>query len=76
MIYSKRSNQLSMKKSLSKKACGVTVEKKHEGKWVAISSDYSKVLDYSDDVVKLVERNGRENVMYTKILRSDVSYIF
>lgn len=65
-----------MKKSLPKKAYKVIVEKKHEGKWVAISSDYSKVLDYSDDVTKLVERNGRENVIYTKVLRSDVSYIF
>jgi hypothetical protein len=52
------------------------IEKKHEGKWVAISPDYKKVLDYSDDIVALTERNGRENVVYMKALRSDTSYAF
>ena len=65
-----------MKENLHKKSNKIFVEKKHEGKWFAISSDYSNVLDYSDDIVKLVERNGGDNVMYTKILRSDMSYIF
>jgi hypothetical protein len=52
------------------------IQKKHEGKWVAISSDYKKVLDYSDNVVELVNKNGRDNVVYMKALRSNISYAF
>lgn len=34
----------------------------HYGKWVALSADRRKVLDYSDDLEKLAERNGDEAV--------------
>jgi hypothetical protein len=52
------------------------IQKKHEGKWVALSSDFQKVLGYSTDVTSLVKKFGRDDVTYTKILKSDVVYAF
>lgn len=54
----------------------IKIEKKHEGKWLAVSADYSKIIDYSDDIVSLAEKNGRDNIIYTKALSSDTSYAF
>lgn len=52
------------------------IQKKHEGKWIALSMDFKKVLGYSDDVMGLVKKFGRDEVTYTKVLRSDVVYAF
>jgi hypothetical protein len=36
--------------------------KVHYGKWVALSADRKKILDYSKDLAKLSKKNGKEAV--------------
>ena len=53
------------------------LKKEHEGKWVALSDDYKKVVGYSESLVKLRAAIPEKiDVVYTKVLRSDVSYAF
>ena len=48
----------------------------HEGKWVALSSDRSKVIAYDSDILKLKEKVKNEKVVYTKVLPSDTLFAF
>ncbi|HEY4487748.1 MAG TPA: hypothetical protein VI483_03230 [Candidatus Paceibacterota bacterium] len=52
--------------------------KKHEEKWVALSKDRTKVLDYDISLVKLSDRVEKKNrdFVYMKVLRSDTEYCF
>ena len=52
------------------------MRKEHEGKWVAISADYKKVVGYSDDLKKLAREVGDEKVVYHMGLSSDKNYAF
>ncbi len=50
----------------------------HQGKWVALSKNHDRVIDYDDDLVILIERlgNQKDNVVYHKVLRFDMEYAF
>ncbi len=50
--------------------------REHEGKWVVLSDDYKKVIDFSDNLMQLKERVGVENVIYIKAPVSGISYAF
>jgi hypothetical protein len=51
--------------------------KAHENKWVALSSDYKKVVDYSEDLLALRERIGNnENIVYIKVPEFGRRYAF
>lgn len=52
------------------------LRKEMEGKWAALSVDYKKVFDFSDDLTSLTQKMGTENVVYMKVLPSDVSFAF
>ena len=52
------------------------LKKEHGGKWVAISSDYKKVVDFSDDLVQLEKKVGSKDVVYIKALQENVTYAF
>lgn len=47
----------------------------HENKWVAISRDYRKVVDFADSLVDLDKKiKDPMSVIYTRILSRDVSF--
>lgn len=50
--------------------------KEHEGKWVALSPMYDKVIDYSNDLMSLTKRIQNQNVVYMKPTASDSFYAF
>jgi hypothetical protein len=50
------------------------ITKQHEGKWVAISADHTKLVDVSDDLLELERRVAGQNVTVLKVMRSDVGY--
>ncbi len=52
------------------------LKKEMENKWVALSADYKKVFDFSDDLALLTKKIGTEKVVYMKVLPSDVSFAF
>ena len=52
------------------------LQKKHEGKWVALSLDGKRVIGFSDNLVALEKKVGRDKVMFTKALHSDTTYAF
>lgn len=52
------------------------LKKEMENKWVALSIDYKKVFDFSDDLALLTKKIGTEKVVYMKVLPSDVSFAF
>ncbi len=67
MIKSKNHQQQDLSKIL---------KRKHEGKWVAISYDYKKIVGYSDNLQKLTKEIRDKNVIYLKALSSSVRYAF
>ena len=52
------------------------LNKKHEGKWVALSQDYKKVLSFNESLVVLNKKIGDEKVVYMKVPRADVYLSF
>jgi hypothetical protein len=51
--------------------------KDHEKKWVALSTDYKKVLGYSSDLIDLRKKmKGDEEVVYLKMPESGRRYSF
>ena len=54
------------------------ITKKHEEKWVALSADHSRVLDFDEDFLALTERmeQKKDRYVYMKVLRSDMEYSF
>lgn len=50
----------------------------HQEKWVALSKDRTKVLDFDSNLVKLSDRVEKRNkdFVYMKVLRSDTEYCF
>ena len=52
------------------------IKKSHENKWVALSPDRSKVVDYSENLVTLREKVGNREVTYMKVLSSNVIHAF
>lgn len=52
------------------------IKKEHEGKWLALSTDYKKIVDYSDSLSELGKKVKGKDVVYTKALPSDTSFAF
>jgi hypothetical protein len=52
------------------------LSKIHENKWVALSRDRSKVLDYSESLLRLKSKIATEDAVYVKVLPSDMSFAF
>jgi hypothetical protein len=52
------------------------IKKEHEGKWVALSPAYDRVVDFSDSLVLLTQKVGDTDVVYMKALASDVHFAF
>lgn len=52
------------------------LKKEMEGKWAALSVDYKKVFDFSDDLSSLTQKMGTKKVVYMRVLPSDVSFAF
>lgn len=54
------------------------LKKKHEEKWVALSADHSRVVDFDKDFIKLTNRMDKQTgrYVYMKVLRSDTEYCF
>ena len=48
----------------------------HAGKWVALNTAQTRVLDIDTDITALVSRVGRDGVIYTKVTDPRVSYSF
>ena len=47
------------------------IKKEHEGKWVALSPMYDKVVGYSNDLVSLTREMKNQDVVYMKQTASD-----
>jgi len=54
------------------------LKKVHEEKWVALSSDHSRVIDFDKNLPALTKRmdKKRGRHVYMKVLRSDMEYCF
>lgn len=52
------------------------IKRGHEGKWVALSKDYKKVLGASGNLKTLTKKVGRQDVVYMRVPLSGYSYAF
>lgn len=52
------------------------IKKEHEGKWVALSPSYTKILGASSDLVALSRKIGKKDVVYMKAPTTGVYYAF
>lgn len=53
-----------------------TLTKKHEGKWVALSRDYKKILSFDESLVALNKKIGDQSVVYMKVPPSNAYLSF
>jgi hypothetical protein len=65
-----------MNKKIVNKGKLLILKKEHEGKWLALSTDYKKIIASSNDLISLTNKIGKQKVVITKGLSSDVSYAF
>ena len=65
-------------KEFKEKNCDYTkiLNESHEGKWVALSEDRTAVVDYDEKLLDLAERVKGIKVVYMKVPRSDIFYVF
>ncbi len=52
------------------------IKKEHEGNWIALSPDQTKVIAFSADIMELEKQVGDQDVVYMKALSRDVRYAF
>lgn len=52
------------------------IKKEHEGKWIALSPAYDKVMGSSNDLVSLTRKMQNQEVVYMKPTASDSLYVF
>jgi hypothetical protein len=54
------------------------IKKEHQGKWVALSSDYKKVVAASTDIARLEKKVGDRDVVYIRAVGGvlDAGYSF
>lgn len=52
------------------------IKREHEGKWIALSPAYDKVVGCSNDLVSLTREIGKQEVVYMKPTTSDSLYAF
>ncbi|OHA18983.1 MAG: hypothetical protein A3C08_00690 [Candidatus Taylorbacteria bacterium RIFCSPHIGHO2_02_FULL_47_18] len=50
------------------------LNKTHENKWVAVSSDYKKVVAVDDTLRSLQQKVGEKESIIMRVLPSDVGY--
>jgi hypothetical protein len=48
----------------------------HENKWVALSSNRKKVIDYDDKLIDLTKRIGGKDVIYMKVPSMEAVFAF
>lgn len=65
-----------MNKKIIKSKKLITLDNKYEGKWVALSVDYKKVIAYSDSLKSLTNKIGKQKAVITKGLAPDMNYAF
>lgn len=46
---------------------GKIIKEEHENKWVALSKDKTKVVDFDENLVRLKHKVGDEKVVYMKV---------
>lgn len=52
------------------------LRKEHEGKWIAISSDYKKIVGFSKTLKDLKNKVKDNSVIFSKALAPEVIYSF
>ena len=52
------------------------LNKSHENKWVALSSDRYKVLGVADKLIDLTNKIHDKDAVYMRVLPSDVTFAF
>ena len=54
------------------------IGKEHEEKWVALTKNHDKLVDFADTLKVLRDRLGehKNDYVYMKVLRSDMEYSF
>jgi hypothetical protein len=52
------------------------LSKEHEMKWVALSKDNTKVIDFDTSLIELDKRVNKDEVTYMKVPSSDVYLSF
>lgn len=52
------------------------LKEKHYGKWLVVSSDYSKILGFSEDLKKLTDDFKEKRVVYTRVENPQDVYAF
>ncbi len=50
--------------------------KEHFGKWVAFSSDRTKIVAFSENLKELSQKVGNAKVVYEKVMHPDRLYAF
>ncbi|MEK7558604.1 MAG: hypothetical protein AAB507_02140 [Patescibacteria group bacterium] len=50
------------------------INKLHENKWVAFSSDYKKIIDYKEGLVELDKKVGDKDAVYIRVLPNGVIF--
>lgn len=50
------------------------LKKTHENKWIALSRDYKKVVDFSRDLTALNKRIGNKDVIFMRVLPKDLIF--
>ena len=46
----------------------------HQNKWVALSRDYKKVIDFSKNLTALNKRIGNKDVVFIRVLPKDLIF--
>jgi adenine-specific DNA methylase len=64
-----------MKKKVINNDLSKIIQEKHVGKWVAISTNYKKILGYSNTLNELTRKYSGD-VVYLKPLSPDMQYSF
>ncbi len=52
------------------------IKKAHENKWVALTPNREKVIDYSDNLLTLRDKIGDREATYIKVRSSGVKFAF
>ena len=74
MVQSCASINSDMKKPLKNGALNLAniIQEVHEKKWVALSRDKTKIIDFDPSLVNLKNKIGDHKVVYMKVPPSDV----
>ena len=65
-----------MTKSIHTKEYVKELTKKHEGKWIAISPNYKKIVGFSKTLKDLKDKVKDDGVIFSKVLMPSISYSF